>query len=204
MPRTLITRRWEQLAKAARRASTQPSVQDLIAVLGSDRLGNEEVAKLARPDDSKPYGRHVLFANDVLEGMVAQWTPGIPCAPHDHGGSHGAVRVISGEAIHTVWAVEEGQLVAMETTRHYAGDILPAPPHMIHSMEDGGAEIPLVTLHLYTDAIDHMVVYDLEAHDTCVVDGSCGAWIPTDRTDGLLARHYGITDPSHLPPPEQG
>ncbi len=200
MPRTLITRRWEQLAKAARRASTQPSVEDLIAVLGGDRLGNEEVTKLARADDSKPYGRHVLFANDVLEGMVAQWTPGIPCAPHDHGGSHGAVRIISGEAVHTVWAVEEGQLVAMETTRHHAGDVLPAPSHMIHSMQDGGAERPLITLHLYTDAIDHMVVYDLEAQASCVVDGSCGAWIPADPSEGLRARHEGILEPGQTAP----
>ena len=200
MPRTLISQRWEQLAAAARRASTQPSVEDLVAVLSSDRLGNEEIIALAQPDLDKPYSRHVLFANDMFEGMVARWTPGVTCAPHDHGGSHGAVRVIAGEAVHTVWAVEQGELVAMETTRHRVGDVLPAPSHMIHSMQDGGAERPLITLHLYTDAIDHMVVYDLEAQATCVVEGSCGAWIPADPSEGLRARHEGILEPGQTAP----
>lgn len=203
MARTVLTRRWEQLADAARHSSTQPSVDDLIAVLCGERLGNQEVAALAQPDPSKPYGRHVLFANDVLEGMVAQWTPSTPCAPHDHGGSHGAVRVISGEALHTVWAVEEGQLVAMETTSHGAGDVLPAPPNMIHSMQDAGGDTPLITLHLYTDAIEHMVVYDRVSNHTCLVDGSCGAWIPTHGEQGLLAQHDGILEPSQVPLPQQ-
>lgn len=203
MARTVLTRRWEQLANAARHASTQPSIEDLISVLCGDRLGNREVASLGRPDPNKPYGRHVLFANDVLEGMVAQWTPGTPCAPHDHGGSHGAVRVISGEALHTVWAVEEGELVAMETTRHGVGDVLPAPPHMIHSMQDAGGDAPLITLHLYTDAIDHMVVYDRDSGRTCIVDGSCGAWIPESSRDGLRASYEGFIDPSNLPCPNE-
>ena len=114
------------------------------------------------------------------------------------------MRVVAGEAIHTIWAVEQGQLVPMETTRHRAGEVLPAPPHMIHSMEDGGGETPLITLHLYTDAIDHMIVYDLETQDTYVVDGSCGAWIPSCPSTGLRERHEGIVDPSHLSQPGQG
>jgi cysteine dioxygenase len=145
----------------------------------------------------------VLFADEVLEGMVAQWTPGTPCAPHDHGGSHGAVRVISGEALHTVWAVEEGELVAMETTRHGVGDVLPAPQSMIHSMQDAGGDAPLITLHLYTDAIEHMTVYDQVSGRTCIVDGSCGAWIPVHPEEGLLAQHDGILAPSQVPLPLQ-
>ncbi len=199
MARTVLTQRWEQLADAARNTSTQPSIDDLVAVLSGERLRNAEIAALGRADLTKPYGRNVLFANDVLEGMVAQWTSGTPCAPHDHGGSHGAVRVVSGESLHTVWAVEDGQLVAMETTRHGVGDVLPAPSNMIHSMRDAGGKNPLVTLHLYTGAIEHMVVYDLAMSRTCVVHGGCGAWIPENSAEGLRAAWKGFIDPAHLP-----
>ena len=45
-------------------------------------------------DTNRPYGRRVLHESATLEAMIAGWTPHAPCAPHDHGGSIGAIRVL--------------------------------------------------------------------------------------------------------------
>jgi predicted metal-dependent enzyme (double-stranded beta helix superfamily) len=151
------------------------------AVLLSDEL----LASLQSSDPANPYGRNVIHACDVLECMVATWTPGVPCLPHDHGGAYGAVRVLQGEALHRIWSVKSGRL---DTVHHHTaspGAVLTCGPSMVHSMGDHADQQPLVTLHLYTSAIDHMVVYDPATTTTHVVDGACGAWIPTPES-GLL------------------
>ncbi len=169
-----------------------PGLADLTAVLSSVELDDAEVAALAKADPAKPYGRQVLVDTKVLEGMVALWTRGVPCAPHDHGGSVGAVRVLQGEALHTVWRLAEGRLEKVRTHRVERGEVVRCGPNMIHSMVDGGAERPLVTLHLYADPIDHMVVYDLDAQRTCIVEGTCGAWVPHDAPEMLRAAVDGF------------
>jgi hypothetical protein len=57
-----------------------------------------------------------------------------------------------------------------------------------------GAGEPLVTLHLYTDAIPHMIVYDLPREETLIVNGDCGAWVPEPGSDQLVARLPGLRD----------
>ena len=172
------------------------ALSEIASVLAMGDLNDSEVASLARRDPSKPYGRRVIIDTDRLEGMVAQWTRGVPCAPHDHGGASGAVRVLRGEAVHTVWRLEEDDLAPIRIHRARRGDVIRCGPHMVQSMVDGGAMEPLVTLHLYADPIDHMVVYDLESADTYTVDGGCGAWIPHEQPELVRSRRPGLVRPS--------
>lgn len=151
-----------------------------------------EIEALARVDVHKPYGRRVLLATDRVEAMIARWTRGVPCAPHDHGGSYGAVRVLQGEALHTLWRIEGAELVEVSTERVRAGDVMSVGPEVVHSMIDAGAEAPLVTLHLYVDPIEHMVVYDRQDRRTLVVDGGCGAWIPHDAPELIRSSTPGF------------
>ncbi len=154
--------------------------------------------QLQRPDPSHPYGRNVIHACDALECMVATWTPGVPCRPHDHGGSYGAVRVLQGQARHRIWNVANGRI---EEVRHHPaveGDVLACGPSLVHSMGDDGEPQGLMTLHLYTAAIDHMVVYNPEESITYVVEGSCGAWIPDERSGLLRSATPGIVRRSEL------
>jgi predicted metal-dependent enzyme (double-stranded beta helix superfamily) len=171
------------------------ALREIASVLATGDLSDAEVASLARTDPSKPYGRRVVIDTDRLEGMVAQWTRGVPCAPHDHGGASGAVRVLRGEAVHTVWRVEGDDLVPVRTHRATPGDVLRCGPSMVHSMVDGGASEPLVTLHLYADPIDHMIVYDLDAGETYTVDGGCGAWVPHEQPELVRSRQEGVVRP---------
>jgi len=142
---------------------------------------------LSVSDASKPYGRRVLLESGSLEVMVARWTRGRTCSPHNHGGSVGAVRVLQGRSRHVIWQPTREGLKCIDESVAGVGDVLVCGPDMVHSMGDAGAELPLVTLHMYTHAIDHMVVYDTTEGDTLIVEGSSGAWVP-EPTSGHLRR----------------
>lgn len=133
---------------------------------------------LYTPDPKRPYGRRVLLANEGLEVMVATWTRGDHCVPHDHGGAAGAVQVLQGRSRHRIWKIREGALVLVAEELVEAGGLMACGADVIHSMGDDGADEQLMTLHLYTPGIDFMVVYDLATDRTLVVDGDCGAWVP--------------------------
>ncbi len=168
------------------------------SVLKAGDLSDAEIATLGSADPSKPYGRRVLFATAALEGMLATWTRGVPCAPHDHGGSFGAVRVLRGVSRHKVWKVVDGRIELQFEELVEPGGVMSCGRDVIHSMGDAGADESLVTLHLYHDAIDFMVVYDVDAGSTHIVDGSCGAWIPYDEPHQIRSSHPGIVAPKQL------
>ena len=170
----------------------------LYRVLADTVLAPDTLAALLRPDPDRPYGRRVLFANDAVEGMIATWTRDTPCAPHDHGGSFGGVRVLQGEALHQIYAVEEGALRPVKQERVGPGGLLACAPDLVHSMQDGGAADPLVTLHLYSGPIDYMVVYDVAGQRTVIVDGGCGAWLPWDQPELIRAVRPGLLPPAEV------
>ncbi|MEL6348365.1 MAG: cysteine dioxygenase family protein [Myxococcota bacterium] len=180
-----------------RQLAAKPTIQlgCLVELAGSIALTDAQIDALTRPDPSKPYGRRVLMATDRLEVMVATWTPGVYCAPHDHGGSVGAVRILRGAADHHIWSLETDPKRRLALRhRHVAeqGEILACGPDTIHSMASAGPNQPMVTLHLYTQSIPYMVVYAPEQDETLLVDGGCGAWIPDDAPELIGARIPGI------------
>jgi len=167
---------------------------DLITLSRAITLSDADIDALSLSDPAHPYGRRVLMANAQLEVMVATWTPGFPCAPHDHGGQLGAVRVLRGASDHKIWRIAGGKATVLK--EHIAGrdEVLGCGPEMVHSMGCAGHGEPLVTLHLYTRSIPHMIVYDLPRNETAIVNGYCGAWIPAADSGQLVATLPGIWD----------
>jgi len=149
----------------------------------------EALASMGLADPMHPYGRRILMDSPVLEVMVATWTDDMPCIPHDHGGAIGAVRVLSGSAEHRIWTLNDGKLSVSRTHTISQGDILSCGPHMIHSM--CATDDQFMTLHMYTRAIDHMVIYDVNQPETMVINGGCGAWIPENK-DQIYRRKKGF------------
>ena len=168
------------------------SLADLSKAAAEPSVADADIQAHIKVDTARPYGRQVLLATDKVEGMIARWTRGVPCAPHDHGGSFGAVRLLRGAAIHRVWRVTPEGLELLQEDRVEAPAVLSCGPHMVHSMVDGGAEEPLTTLHLYIDPIDHMMVYDLDGNRTLKVDGGCGAWLPDDEPELIRDQREGF------------
>jgi predicted metal-dependent enzyme (double-stranded beta helix superfamily) len=170
----------------------------LKSYLKADSPVFDELRKISVADTTKPYGRRVLLDTDELEVMVAQWTRDMPCAPHDHGGSLGVVRVLQGRSRHQIWTVDDQGLRSVRKETVAAGETMMCGSDLIHSMEDDGAEDPLITLHMYTRSIDHMIVYDTEQHETLVVDGTCGAWVPADSPEMIRCRKVGFHHPNTM------
>jgi predicted metal-dependent enzyme (double-stranded beta helix superfamily) len=124
----------------------------------------------------QPYSRHALHCSDSLEIMVARWSPGAACAPHDHGGCAGFVVVLSGSLTETDYTWRGGDLVAAEGVARESGSIRGFGPHVIHAMraDSSGA----VTLHVYSPQPQRMFVYDLERREVLDLVGDFGAWLP--------------------------
>lgn len=156
------------------------------AALGVERLAEAlaEVAEAeagewiarARFEERVPYGRTVVVAEEGFEVMVAGWSRELPCAPHDHGPGHGAVRVLQGRARHRGFVLEGGELVGGPDEVLEPGAVLRCRQAWIHQMQDDGGARPLVTLHLYAGTTVPMTVYDLERRCTQWLGPGCGAW----------------------------
>ena len=173
-------------------AQQAPSLSAILEFADQVELSDTDLDALALPDHAHPYGRRVLLADPRLEVMVATWTPGVTCAPHDHGGSVGGVRVLRGRSRHRIYTIEDGELVLCREHVAAPGEVLSFGANLIHSMASEDPDTPLMTLHFYTGAIEMMLVYT--DSETLVVDGSCGAWVPEDpadirrRVSGVLSR----------------
>ena len=118
---------------------------------------------------------------------MATWTPQTWCAPHDHGGSVGGVRVLRGRARHRVFQIEGEVLKLIREELVEEGGILCCGPTLVHQMRSEGDV--LVTLHMYAGPIDFMRVY--QADRTYVVEGECGAWVPEDQPELVRQAHDG-------------
>jgi len=165
---------WLARLRSAHARGEALGVEPLVEALGE--VVAEEWIGRARFEAGVPYGRTVLMAEDGLEVMIAGWSRGLPCAPHDHGPGQGAVRVLQGRARHRGFALHDGELRPAFDERLDEGAVLRCPRGFIHQMQDDGAARPLVTLHIYAGRTAPMTVYDLERHQTQWLGPGCGAW----------------------------
>jgi predicted metal-dependent enzyme (double-stranded beta helix superfamily) len=167
-----------------------------IKVLKAAVQSVDEISGMLLPhqisDTARPYGRHVLLEGDNLEIMLASWTRGKVCAPHDHGGSEGVVKVLQGRARHRIYTIGDDGLNQVREEIAQTGDVMICAKSLVHAMGDDAAELPLVTLHLYTGPVPHMVVYDVLGGRTIKVNGDCGAWVPEPGSGQILETREGI------------
>ena len=130
------------------------------------------------PSPGFPYSRTVLGCSPHCEVMLARWTPGIACAPHDHGQSSGWVLFLEGEFSETSYAWESQALRPGPARVFLAGSRVGVEPGEIHSCQCSSAGL---SLHLYFPRIEGMRVYDIRGQRTLTVSDDCGAWIPPSR-----------------------
>jgi cysteine dioxygenase len=143
-----------------------------------------DLASLPDPSEGKPYNRKLLYKNEEVEMLVINWSQ-LECAPHDHGGSHGWIQVLSGTSINTVYEItSDGLPKELFHEFHQNGKLFFAPKQGVHKMQASN-HTDLVTLHLYSPPINGMKVYDLEKCAACVVSDDCGAWWPDEQYQKL-------------------
>jgi predicted metal-dependent enzyme (double-stranded beta helix superfamily) len=126
-------------------------------------------------EPARPYSRRILHLSKDCEIMLAQWAPGMECAPHDHGSSGGFVHFLKGDFVEKHYELKDGVLRETTSRQIAAGEIVKVQPGEIHSCfsRDGGT-----TLHIYTPPIDGMRVFDIVNKQILTVHSSAGAWLP--------------------------
>lgn len=174
---TLIAR----LLAAARAERPDRALRDDVRALTT------ELAPLAPlPSKGEPYSRTSLVVRPELEVMLARWSPGARCAPHDHGGGGGFVLPLAGSFVERRFAWRGAELIVRSSERaspdgHEGGDALcvdtlsvdAALVHDMESLDEG------LSLHVYTPSPRGMAVYDLARAERIDLVGSFGAWIPS-------------------------
>ena len=160
-------------------SKTEIKSPDLISLLNSIEITSADLKEYHQPDPHNPYGRRVLLNDPRLEIMLATWTKGHPCAPHDHADSDSAIRILQGRARHHFYEIREEKLIKIFSEKKCKGEVLLCAPKQIHAMGDDGLELPLMTLHVYSASIPNMLVYD--RNRTLLVKGEYGAWVPKDK-----------------------
>ncbi len=165
---------WTRLVVALRKDPTH--MREILTTAG---ITIETLSALSiSPRGREPYGRRVLYSTPDYEVMLATWSPGAECAPHNHGYAQGAVWLVTGTFIETHYIFEKeltDLTVSGEPTIWTQDNVLDVGINDIHSMRtsNGG-----MSLHFYSPAIQQMKVYDLKQRRTLTVTDDCGAWVP--------------------------
>ncbi|WP_137144184.1 cysteine dioxygenase family protein [Mycolicibacterium sp. CR10] len=115
-----------------------------------------------------------LHGDEELDVWLISWVPDRSTELHDHGGSLGALTVLSGSLRETRW---DGQ--ALRTRRLEAGDQAAFPLGWVHDVEwaretvavtGTGASAPLasptLSVHAYSPPLTAMSYYDLTERNT--------------------------------------
>lgn len=129
------------------------------------------------------YRRNLVHAGPAYQALVLCWRNGQRSPIHDHAGSSCGVRVLSGEALETVFErTRAGMVFAVRSLAHAPGSVCAtqdADIHQVSNVADDGSD--LVTLHVYSPPLLNMGTYTLfdpnvrafrePVHEDALVDG---------------------------------
>lgn len=127
------------------------------------------------PRPGAPYGRRILHASAAGEVLLLQWAPGIPTAPHDHGGAQGWVRVLEGALEEQRYRSQGGRLLGQGWAPLAAGARSRVGAEDIHAMRALG---PALSLHVYQPMARRGMRLFPEQGPAVELGAGCGAWWP--------------------------
>jgi hypothetical protein len=113
------------------------------------------------PNDDRWFTR--LYGDDELDIWLISWTPDRSTELHDHGGSLGALTVVSGALAETRW---DGEV--LRRRRFTAGDQAAFPLGWVHDVVWAPAPQPGPTLsvHAYSPPLTAMSYYEVTERNT--------------------------------------
>ena len=114
------------------------------------------------PRDERWFTR--LHGDDELDIWLISWVPDRSTELHDHGGSLGALTVVSGALRETRW---DGS--ALRHRRLSAGDQAAFPLGWVHDVvwaTDRDASAPTLSVHAYSPPLTAMSYYDVTHRNT--------------------------------------
>jgi hypothetical protein len=107
---------------------------------------------------SRWYGS--LFRDDVIDLWLLTWQQDNSTDLHDHGGSSGAFRVVSGALSEFRPALGRDGDVELRSTVRRPGATVSFGPRLVHDVHNVDAT-PAVSLHVYSPPLTAMTYYDL-------------------------------------------
>lgn len=113
------------------------------------------------PEDERWYTR--LVGNDELDVWLISWVPDKATELHDHGGSLGALTVVSGVLAETRWDGE-----ALRHRRLSAGSQAAFPLGWVHDVvrAPGPVAGPTLSVHAYSPPLTAMSYYEVTPRNT--------------------------------------
>ncbi|MFD3041897.1 cysteine dioxygenase [Mycolicibacterium senegalense] len=148
-------------------APTRLRLPDLLHI--TDRAADDVLSgrydRLLRglPKDDRWYTR--LSGDDEVEVWLISWVPDKSTELHDHGGSLGALTVVSGALRETRW---DGSLLRQR--RLTAGDQAAFPLGWVHDVVHAPAPVtvtgPTLSVHAYSPPLTAMSYYEVTPQNT--------------------------------------
>jgi len=103
------------------------------------------------------YTRETRYKDDDVEVVLITWPPECVSRKHDHGESHGMIRVLSGKIFEKRYKKEDGTFLGR--FEYVEGDVVIEIPDIAHIMGNASTEEDAQTLHCYTPLLQ-MTFYD--------------------------------------------
>ncbi|KWX25548.1 cysteine dioxygenase [Mycolicibacterium wolinskyi] len=113
------------------------------------------------PEDERWYTR--LVGNDELDVWLISWVPDRSTELHDHGGSLGALTVVSGTLTETRWDGE-----GLKRRQLSAGSQAAFPLGWVHDVvrAPGPVSGPTLSVHAYSPPLTAMSYYEVTSRNT--------------------------------------
>jgi cysteine dioxygenase len=131
--------------------------EGLAQVLATSRVNLALAWRGARFNPTQ-YVRRVLYRALTFELVLACWLPGQSSVIHDHGGSQGAMRILSGELQERRYRRQGRQLAVVAERRVRAQELLIERAETIHQVRNPATR-PALSLHLYAPPLHTMNAY---------------------------------------------
>ena len=110
------------------------------------------------PDHPAARDRWSLAATDQFHAVAIRWAPGAHRELHDHGGSTGAIVVVSGSLFETEFISHEDEPLQTVSRTVLADEHILIGPGHVHDMINVGAE-PALSVHVYSPVLRSMTYY---------------------------------------------
>lgn len=144
----------------------QAPLDEVETLLGHLDVNADDLARFVRFSDSG-YTRNAVRGGRWYQVWVLCWKNGQRSPIHDHRGSTCGVRILRGTATQTLFVhAPNGHIKAVCSDDFGPGSIVGSVDqdmHQVSNLQAGDAD--LVTLHVYSPPLTHMVTYNLTNRD---------------------------------------
>jgi mannose-6-phosphate isomerase-like protein (cupin superfamily) len=160
----LFADQWRTASSRAVHPSGRDTGDSLVAAVAEGLAAVTVPWELGRGDSSGERRHELLLSTDVYDAWLTHWPPGAGLVAHDHGGSAGALAVVSG-------TLDEDTVVDDRpvTTRVGPGESLRFDGEHIHAVTNRG-DVSVTSIHVYSPPLRTMGYYRTDDAGRLVVD----------------------------------